>query len=156
MEGQLHTPCRRMWPACMVMYCTPCMHGARAAACIAHSGGEICLATVLPWHDAKLCIIAQCRGAALMTGMRMPPATATAASLNFLPCCCCWCCYCRSDGADLLQRKMNHSLEFVWRGSEAYSTETDMFVSQYPTGTHFTVNSSRSAPKSCWLVAAAA
>jgi hypothetical protein len=32
------------------------------------------------------------------------------------------------------QRKETHSLELVWRGSQSYGSETDMFTSQYPTG----------------------
>ncbi|WIA23262.1 hypothetical protein OEZ85_000032 [Tetradesmus obliquus] len=40
----------------------------------------------------------------------------------------------RSDESDMQQRKANRSLELVWRGSEAYGSETDMFTSQYPTG----------------------
>jgi hypothetical protein len=32
------------------------------------------------------------------------------------------------------RRKKNRSLELIWRGSTAYGTETDMFMSQYPTG----------------------
>lgn len=42
----------------------------------------------------------------------------------------------RSDMADMQQRKSNRSLEFVWRGSESYGAESDIFVSQYPTGNY--------------------
>jgi hypothetical protein len=36
----------------------------------------------------------------------------------------------------MAQRKRNHSLELVWRGSEAYGSESDLFTSQYPTGNY--------------------
>ncbi|WIA23312.1 hypothetical protein OEZ85_000079 [Tetradesmus obliquus] len=42
----------------------------------------------------------------------------------------------RSAMADMQQRKSNRSLEFVWRGSESYGAESDIFVSQYPTGNY--------------------
>ncbi|WIA15623.1 hypothetical protein OEZ85_002250 [Tetradesmus obliquus] len=42
----------------------------------------------------------------------------------------------RADEADMMQRKQNHSVELVWRGSESYGSETDMFTSQYPTGNY--------------------
>lgn len=34
----------------------------------------------------------------------------------------------------MMLRKANRSMELVWRGSESYGSETDMFTSQYPTG----------------------
>jgi hypothetical protein len=43
---------------------------------------------------------------------------------------------CRSDNADMAQRKKNRSLELVWRGSEAYGSESDLFTHQYPTGNY--------------------
>ncbi|WIA37079.1 hypothetical protein OEZ86_014052 [Tetradesmus obliquus] len=42
----------------------------------------------------------------------------------------------RSDNVDMEERKRNHSLELVWRGSEAYGSESDLFTSQYPTGNY--------------------
>jgi hypothetical protein len=36
----------------------------------------------------------------------------------------------------MAQRKRNHSLELVWRGSQAYGSESDLFTSQYPTGNY--------------------
>jgi hypothetical protein len=43
---------------------------------------------------------------------------------------------CRSDNADMAQRKKNRSLELVWRGSEAYGSESDLFTYHYPTGNY--------------------
>uniref|UniRef100_A0A383VWB2 Glycoside hydrolase family 38 central domain-containing protein n=1 Tax=Tetradesmus obliquus TaxID=3088 RepID=A0A383VWB2_TETOB len=42
----------------------------------------------------------------------------------------------RADEADMRLRKANRSMELAWRGSESYGSETDMFTSQYPTGTY--------------------
>jgi hypothetical protein len=42
--------------------------------------------------------------------------------------------HCRSDGMDVDQRKKMRALELVWRGSQAFGSEADLFVSQYPTG----------------------
>ncbi|KAF8065729.1 alpha-mannosidase [Scenedesmus sp. PABB004] len=42
----------------------------------------------------------------------------------------------RSDVADFDQRKAAHNLELVWRGSETYGAESDLWMSQYPTGNY--------------------
>lgn len=42
----------------------------------------------------------------------------------------------RADFADMQQRRSRGQFEMVWRGSQAYGAESDLWMSQYPTGEH--------------------